>query len=80
MEIEEAALKKETDKLSRERLAELSEELAKKREELNIQMAKWEEEKKQLESISVIREEIEDINKQIQAAMQEYNLEKAAEL
>ena len=80
MEIEEAALKKETDKLSRERLAELSEELTKKREELNIQMAKWEEEKKQLESISVIREEIEDINKQIQAAMQEYNLEKAAEL
>lgn len=80
MEIEEAALKKETDKLSRERLAELSEELAKKREELNIQMTKWEEEKKQLESISVIREEIDDINKQIQAAMQEYNLEKAAEL
>ena len=59
---------------------ELSEELAKKREELNIQMTKWEEEKKQLESISVIREEIDDINKQIQAAMQEYNLEKAAEL
>ena len=80
MEIEEAALKKETDKLSRERLAELSEELTKKREELNTQMAKWEEEKKQLESISVIREEIDDINKQIQAAMQEYNLEKAAEL
>jgi ATP-dependent Clp protease ATP-binding subunit ClpB len=80
MEIEEAALKKETDKLSRERLAELSEELAKKREELNSQMTKWEEEKKQLESISVIREEIDDINKQIQAAMQEYNLEKAAEL
>lgn len=80
MEIEEAALKKETDKLSRERLENLQKELAELRDAFNVQKAQWENEKKSVEKLSSLREEIEDLNRQIQNAQQTYDLNKAAEL
>ena len=80
MEIEEQALKKETDKLSQERLEELQKELAEHRDAFNIQKAQWENEKADVDRLSTLREQIEDMNRQIQAAQQEYNLEKAAQL
>ncbi len=80
MEIEEAALKKETDRLSQERLENLQKELADLRDEFNNKKAQWDDEKKSVENLSRIREEIEDVNKQIQVAQQGYDLEKAAQL
>ena len=80
MEIEEAALKKEEDKLSRDRLAALQAELAEIREDFSSKKAQWDNEKKSVERLSSLREEIEEVNRQIQIASQEGNLEKAAEL
>ena len=80
MEIEEAALKKETDRLSQDRLQTLQKELADLRDEFNNKKAQWDDEKKSVENLSMIREEIEDVNRQIQAAQQGYDLEKAAQL
>ncbi len=80
MEIEEAALKKEEDKLSRDRLAVLQAELAEIREDFSSKKAQWDNEKKSVERLSALREEIEEVNRQIQIASQEGNLEKAAEL
>lgn len=80
MEIEEAALKKETDKLSQDRLAALQKDLAEHRDEFNVQKAQWENEKASVDRLSRLREQIEDINRQVQKAQSEYNLEKAAEL
>jgi ATP-dependent Clp protease ATP-binding subunit ClpB len=80
MEIEEAALKKETDRLSAERLENLQKELADLKEEFNAQKAKWENEKNSVERLSKLREQIEDVNRQIQNAQQHYDLNKAAEL
>ena len=80
MEIEETALKKETDSLSKERLADLQKELAELRDEFNAQKAQWENEKNSVANLSALREQIEEINKKIEAAQREYNLEKAAEL
>lgn len=80
LEIEEAALKKETDNLSRERLEDLQKELAGLRDAFNVQKAQWENEKTSVEKLSRLREQIEDINRQIQAAQQAYDLNKAAEL
>ncbi|MCI5568924.1 MAG: ATP-dependent chaperone ClpB [Lachnospiraceae bacterium] len=80
MEIEEAALKKETDRLSAERLENLRKELADLKEEFNAQKAKWENEKNSVERLSKLREQIEDVNRQIQNAQQHYDLNKAAEL
>ena len=80
LEIEEAALKKETDEVSKKRLAELQEELAGLRDEFNAGKARWDNEKASVDRLSHLREEIEDVNKQIQLAKREYNLEKAAEL
>ncbi len=80
MEIEEAALKKETDKLSKERLENLQKELAELRDGFNVQKAQWENEKKSVEKLSSLREQIEDLNRQIQNAQQTYDLNKAAEL
>lgn len=80
MEIEEAALKKETDNLSRERLENLQRELAELRDEFNSQKAQWENEKTSVEKLSKLREQIEDMNRQIQDAQQRYDLNKAAEL
>ena len=80
LEIEEAALKKETDRLSQERLENLQRELAELRDEFNGKKAQWDNEKTSVERLSKLREEIEDINKQIQTAQQNYDLNKAAEL
>ncbi|MBR2949325.1 MAG: ATP-dependent chaperone ClpB [Lachnospiraceae bacterium] len=80
MEIEEAALKKEEDQLSRERLEALQKELAELKSDFNTQKAQWDNEKKSVERLSHLREEIEAVNSQIQIAQQEGNLEKAAEL
>ncbi len=80
MEIEVAALKKETDRLSAERLDVLQRELAEKKDELNNRVAQWENEKSSVEKLSKLREEIEEINNQIQIAQRQGNLEKAAEL
>ena len=80
LEIEESALKKETDNLSKERLADLQKELAELRDTFNAQKAQWDNEKHSVEKLQKLREQIEDINKQIQKAKQNYDLEKAAEL
>ena len=80
LEIEESAMKKETDNLSKERLAELQKELAEMRDAFNTQKAQWDNEKHSVEKLQKLREQIEDINKQIQKAKQNYDLEKAAEL
>ncbi len=80
LEIEEAALKKETDRLSQDRLESLQKELAELRDEFNNKKAQWDDEKHSVERLSRLREEIESVNKQIQAAQQGYDLEKAAQL
>ena len=80
MEIEESALKKETDNLSRERLSELQKELAELRDGFNTQKAQWDNEKHSVEKLQRIREQIEDVNRQIKKAQQNYDLEKASEL
>lgn len=80
MEIEEAALKNETDRLSMERLNTLREELFELKEQSKQLMAVWEGEKKAVELVRSLREEIETVQNQIQIAQREYNLEKAAEL
>ena len=80
LEIEESALKKETDNFSKERLADLQKELAELRDTFNTQKAQWDNEKHSVEKLQKLREQIEDINKQIQKAKQNYDLEKAAEL
>ncbi len=80
LEIEETALKKESDKLSHERLEALQEELADLRDDLNNKKAKWENEKKAVAKVSELREKIEDVKKEISLAQQKYDLEKAAEL
>lgn len=80
MEIEEAALKKEDDRLSRDRLANLQKELAELKAEFNNRKAQWDNEKASVEKLSGLREEIENINSQIQIAQREGDLEKAAEL
>ena len=80
MEIEEAALKKEEDELSKGRLAELQKELAEERDKFNAMKAQWENEKNAIGKVQQLREKIEDLNRQIEAAEQRYDLEKAAEL
>lgn len=80
MEIEETALKKEDDKLSVERLAELQRELAELKEDFAAKKAQWDNEKASVDRLSKLREEIDSVNSQIQIAQREGNLEKAAEL
>ena len=80
MQIEEAALKKETDNLSRERLETLQKELAELKDTFNSAKAQWENEKSSVEKLSKLREQIEDINLQIQKAKNDYDLNRAAEL
>ena len=80
MEIEEAALKKETDRLSQDRLADLQKELAELHDEFTAKKAQWENEKSSVDRLSALREEIEAVNRQIQDAQQKYDLNKAAEL
>ncbi|MBO5199075.1 MAG: ATP-dependent chaperone ClpB [Lachnospiraceae bacterium] len=80
MEIEEAALKKETDRLSAERLEDLQKELAELRDEFASQKAKWDNEKAEVEKVQKLREEIEALNNEIALAERSYDLNKAAEL
>ena len=80
MEIEVAALKKEEDHLSQERLEALQAELAGQKEEFANRKAQWDNEKACVERLSKLREDIEELNNQIQIAQREGNLEKAAEL
>ena len=79
LQIEEAALKKETDRLSQDRLAELQKELAELKSSFSTQKAQWENEKSSVDKLSKLREEIEHVNGEIQAAQQAYDLNKAAE-
>ena len=80
MEIEETALKKETDRLSQDRLANLQKELAELRDELNGKKANWTSEKDAVDKVSKLRESIEQTKNEIKIAQQKYDLEKAAEL
>ncbi len=80
LEIEEAALKKETDHLSQERLQDLQKELAEQRDSFNAQKAQWDNEKASIEKLQKLRESIEEMNREIEQAKQRYDLNKAAEL
>ena len=79
-EIEEAALKKENDRLSQDRLVNLQHELAELREDFAGKKAQWDNEKVGVERVQKLREEIEQVNKDIERAQHSYDLEKAAEL
>ena len=80
MEIEETALKKETDHLSQERLEDLQKNLAELHEEFASRKAQWENEKASVDRLSALREEIEQVGRDIAQAQQKYDLNKAAEL
>lgn len=80
LEIEEAALKKETDKLSQEHLADIQKELAEKRDKFNTMKAKWENEKNAIGKVQELRKTIEQTNADIEKAKRENDLNKAAEL
>jgi ATP-dependent Clp protease ATP-binding subunit ClpB len=80
LSIEETALKKETDNLSKQRLVELQKELSEYKDKLNVMKAQWDNEKKSLTGVSELREQIESVKNEIAKAKQEYNLDKAAEL
>ncbi|MDE6925713.1 MAG: ATP-dependent chaperone ClpB [Acetatifactor sp.] len=80
MEIEEAALKKEDDRLSVERLASLQKELAEYKDDFAAKKAQWDNEKASVDRLSRLREEIDSVGSEIQIAQREGNLEKAAEL
>ncbi len=80
MEIEEAALKKEDDRLSKERLADLQRELSEMKEDFQTRKATWDQEKTAVERVSKLKEEIEGLNNEIQIAQRNYDLNKAAEL
>ena len=80
MEIEEAALKKEDDNLSKERLANLQRELAEEKAELDKRKAQWDNEKNSVEKLSKLREEIEAVSGRIEIAQREGDYEKAGEL
>lgn len=80
LEIEEAALKKENDRLSQDRLVNLQKELGELRDEFAGKKAQWDNEKASVEKVQKIREEMEALNKEIQKAQHSYDLEKAAEL
>jgi ATP-dependent Clp protease ATP-binding subunit ClpB len=80
LEIEEAALKKESDNISQEHLAEIQKELSELRSTFNEMKAKWENEKNDITAVQKLREEIEALGGEIDAAEREYDLSKAAEL
>ena len=80
LEIEQAALKKETDQLSKERLSQLEKELSDMRDQFQAMSARWENEKAGIGRVQKLREELEQVNADIARAEQEYDLNKAAEL
>lgn len=80
MEIEEAALKKENDRLSQDRLVDLQKEMAELRDAFNTQKAQWDNEKSTVERLQKLREQIEEMNNRIQKAQRNYDLDEAARL
>ena len=80
LEIEEAALKKEDDPISKAHLEELQKELASQRETFNTMKAKWENEKNAIAKVQKLREDIERTNAEIEKAERTYDLNRAAEL
>ena len=80
LEIEEAALKKETDRLSQERLEELQKDLAETKDEFNAQMAQWENEKAAVERLSTLRAKIEELNNEAEIAQRENDYERAGQI
>lgn len=80
MEIEEAALKKETDHLSKERLETLQKELAELRDGFNQQKAKWDSEKASVDKVNKLKEELEALHTEMEAAQRNYDLNRAAEI
>ncbi len=79
-EIEEAALKKEDDKLSKEQLEHVQKELAEYRAEFAAMKAQWENEMADINKVQDLRKQIEDVTKQIEVAERNYNLDEAAKL
>ena len=79
-EIEEAALKKETDKLSQEHLADIQKELSEMRDEFNAKKTQWENEKNAIGKVQKLRSDLEEANAQLEKAQREYDLNRAAEL
>lgn len=79
-EIEEAALKKDKDKLSQEHLREIQKELAEMRDEFNSLKARWDNEKNAIDKVQKLREELDRLNADIETAERKYDLNKAAEL
>ena len=80
LEIEEAALKKETDHLSMERLENLQKELAEMRDAFQAQKAQWDSEKARVDEINQLKEQLEELHTKMDAAEREYNMERLAEL
>ncbi|MDE6848803.1 MAG: AAA family ATPase, partial [Ruminococcus sp.] len=80
LEIEEAALKKESDNISQEHLDEIQHELSELRDSFGEMKAKWDNEKNDISAVQKLREEIEQVNGEIDKAEREYDLNKAAEL
>ncbi len=80
LEIEEAALKKDDDEITKAHLAEVQKELAEKRESFNAMKAKWENEKNAIGKVTKLREDIERTNAAIEKAERDYDLNRAAEL
>ena len=80
LEIEQAALKKETDKISIEHLEEIQKEIAENKDKFNEMKSKWENEKAEISKVQKVREEIEITNHEIEKAERNYDLNKAAEL
>ena len=79
-EIEEAALKKETDALAMEHLAEIQKELADMREQFNAKKAQWDSEKNAIGTVQQLRQDLESANAELERAQRQYDLEKAAQL
>ncbi len=80
LEIEEAALKKEDDKLSQGRLADIQQELSNMKEEFHSMKAAWDNEKQDVEKVRSLKAEVEQVKNEIQVAQRAYDLNKAAEL
>ena len=80
LEIEEAALSKETDKLSAQRLETIKKQLSEEREKFSSMKAKWDNEKNEIKNVQSLREQIESLNGEMEQAERSYNLSRAAEI
>ena len=80
LEIEEAALSKETDRLSAQRLETIRKQLSREREKFSSMKAKWDNEKNEIKNVQSLREQIEALNGEMERAERSYNLSRAAEI